>query len=90
MFSALSFRRYPKSKTRWRFLSSSSLEVLRPFLVTSLMRRDDGTDEKAARERAFFLAGSGPLSVLSLYSSEIAAALSEFILYIDDGSFFLN
>lgn len=45
---------------------------------------------RAARERAFFLAGSGPLSAFSFYSSEIAAALSEFILYIDDGSFFLN
>lgn len=55
------------------------------------VRRDDGTDEKGSTRTSFLSSGKPPLSALSFNSSEIAAALSEFILYIDDdGSFFLN
>lgn len=52
------------------------------------VRRDDGTDEKGSTRTSFLSSGKPPLSALSFNSSEIA--LSEFILYIDDGSFFLN
>ena len=48
------------------------------------VRRDDGTDEKGSTRTSFLSSG------FRRYLSEIAAALSEFILYIDDGSFFVN